>query len=167
MRKPKSICRVICAIRSQGSSSCPPQGAGGTVLLDERWLRRSVGLVGLGAERTPQPLLSELYYIERALDQHADLVRGGYPHPPGAGAVSDRFDRQRADQRGGPPQPLPIGSMRGACCFVLPAQGSPMPSSTIWCLYRSGAVIAFSTARSPGRDPCRLPASMRTARSAA
>ena len=41
----------------------PGQAAGGTVLLDERWLRRSVGLVGLGAERTPQPLLSELYYL--------------------------------------------------------------------------------------------------------
>lgn len=55
------------------------QGVGGTVLLDERWLRRSVGLVGLGAERTPQPLLSELYYVERALDQHADLFEGDIP----------------------------------------------------------------------------------------
>ncbi|MGI9490039.1 MAG: BatA domain-containing protein [Geminicoccaceae bacterium] len=55
------------------------QGAGGTVLLDERWLRRSVGLVGLGAERTPQPLLSELYYVERALDQYADIFEGDIP----------------------------------------------------------------------------------------
>ncbi|MEM8949121.1 MAG: DUF4159 domain-containing protein [Pseudomonadota bacterium] len=55
------------------------EGAGGIVLLDERWLRRSVGLVGLGAERTPQPLLSELYYVERALDQHADLFEGDIP----------------------------------------------------------------------------------------
>ncbi len=55
------------------------QGAGGAVLLDERWLRRSVGLVGLGAERTPQPLLSELYFVERALDQHADLFEGDIP----------------------------------------------------------------------------------------
>ncbi len=54
----------------------PNQGAGGTVLLDERWRRRSIGLVGLGAERTPQPLLSELYYIERALRLHADLQQG-------------------------------------------------------------------------------------------
>ncbi len=57
----------------------PRQGAGGTVLLDERWLRRSVGLVGLGAERTPQPLLSELYYVQRALDLYADLVEGDIP----------------------------------------------------------------------------------------
>ena len=57
----------------------PDHGVGGTVLLDERWLRRSVGLVGLGAERIPQPLLSELYYVERALDQHADLIEGDIP----------------------------------------------------------------------------------------
>ncbi|MEZ5931761.1 MAG: DUF4159 domain-containing protein [Alphaproteobacteria bacterium] len=57
----------------------PSEGVGGTVLLDERWLRRSVGLVGLGAEHTPQPLLSELYYIERALHQHADIVEGDIP----------------------------------------------------------------------------------------
>jgi len=57
----------------------PTQGVGGTVLLDERWLRRSVGLVGLSAERTPQPLLSELYYIERALNLNADIAKGDIP----------------------------------------------------------------------------------------
>jgi hypothetical protein len=57
----------------------PPEGVGGTVLLDERWLRRSVGLVGLSAERTAQPLLSELYYIERALDHHADISKADIP----------------------------------------------------------------------------------------
>ncbi len=51
----------------------PSQGVGGVVLLDERWRRRSVGLVGLDADLTPQPLLSELYYVERALRLHADL----------------------------------------------------------------------------------------------
>ena len=54
----------------------PSQGVGGVVLLDERWRRRSVGLVGLEAERTPQPLLSELYYIDRALRLHTDLKQG-------------------------------------------------------------------------------------------
>ncbi len=57
----------------------PPEGVGGAVLLDERWLRRSVGLVGLSAERTAQPLLSELYYIERALDLHADISKDDIP----------------------------------------------------------------------------------------
>jgi len=57
----------------------PDQEVGGTVLLDERWRRRSVGLVGLGAERIPQPLLSELYYVERALRQQAELYQGDIP----------------------------------------------------------------------------------------
>ncbi|MGI9493884.1 MAG: DUF4159 domain-containing protein [Geminicoccaceae bacterium] len=57
----------------------PSQGVGGVVLLDERWRRRSVGLVRLSAERTPQPLLSELYYVERALRLHADLKHGDIP----------------------------------------------------------------------------------------
>ena len=57
----------------------PGREVGGTVLLDERWRRRSVGLVGLGAERIPQPLLSELYYIERALRHKADIVQGDIP----------------------------------------------------------------------------------------
>ncbi|MGH1482480.1 MAG: DUF4159 domain-containing protein [Geminicoccales bacterium] len=57
----------------------PSQGVGGVVLLDERWRRRSVGLVGLAAERIPQPLLSELYYVERALRLYADLQQGDIP----------------------------------------------------------------------------------------
>ncbi len=57
----------------------PNQGVGGVVLLDERWRRRSVGMVSMSAETTPQPLLSELYYIERALRLHADLRQGDIP----------------------------------------------------------------------------------------
>ena len=57
----------------------PGREVGGTILLDERWRRRSVGLVGLGADRIPQPLLSELYYVERALRHKADLVQGDIP----------------------------------------------------------------------------------------
>ncbi|MDH3662296.1 MAG: BatA domain-containing protein, partial [Alphaproteobacteria bacterium] len=57
----------------------PGREVGGAVLLDERWRRRSVGLVGLGAERIPQPLLSELYYVERALRHKADIVKGDIP----------------------------------------------------------------------------------------
>ena len=57
----------------------PGREVGGTVLLDERWRRRSVGLVGLSAEQIPQPLLSELYYVERALRQRAELFQGDIP----------------------------------------------------------------------------------------
>jgi hypothetical protein len=54
----------------------PLAGVGGVVLLDERWRRRVIGLVGESAAQAPQPLLSELYYVERALAPHAALRRG-------------------------------------------------------------------------------------------
>ncbi len=54
----------------------PRQAVGGVVLLDERWRRRVVGLVGESAAQSPQPLLSELYYIERALTPRAEMRHG-------------------------------------------------------------------------------------------
>jgi hypothetical protein len=54
----------------------PAAGVGGVVLLDERWRHRLVGLVGEPATQAAQPLLSELYYVERALAPHAELRRG-------------------------------------------------------------------------------------------
>src|SRR5919106_1115353 len=45
----------------------PQMAVGGVALLDERWRRRVIGLVGESAAQAPQPLLSELYYVERAL----------------------------------------------------------------------------------------------------
>ena len=54
----------------------PTAGAGTVVLFDERWRRRIVGLTG--AERDPeaQPLLSELYFVSRALAPYAELRQG-------------------------------------------------------------------------------------------
>ncbi len=49
--------------------------AGSTVLLDERWRRRTLGMVS--AENTDQPLLSDLYYLERALEPFVDVRK---PH---------------------------------------------------------------------------------------
>ena len=62
-----SSCRSSCATASPGFELEPRQAVGGVVLLDERWRRRVVGLVGESAAQAPQPLLSELYYVERAL----------------------------------------------------------------------------------------------------
>ena len=50
--------------------------AGAVMLLDERWRRRPVGLVSTGPIEDAQPLLSELYYLERALDPFTELRRG-------------------------------------------------------------------------------------------
>jgi hypothetical protein len=47
--------------------------AGGVQLLDDRWRRRPVGLVTGGAVETRQPLLGDLFYLERALAPYAEL----------------------------------------------------------------------------------------------
>lgn len=53
------------------------QPSTGTVqLLDERWRRRPVGLVAGGALETRQPLLGDLFYLERALAPYAELRQG-------------------------------------------------------------------------------------------
>lgn len=50
--------------------------AAGTVLIDERWRRRPVGIVSGRGEGYEQPLLSDLYYLERALEPFSDVRRG-------------------------------------------------------------------------------------------
>ncbi len=50
--------------------------AGAVVLLDERWRRRPVGLIAGAPEGADQPLLGELYYLDRALAPLAELRRG-------------------------------------------------------------------------------------------
>lgn len=47
--------------------------AGAVVLLDERFRRRPVGLASGGALETNQPLLSDLYYLDRALQPFAEV----------------------------------------------------------------------------------------------
>lgn len=53
------------------------RSAAGTVLLDERWRRRPIGLAsGAGSEERAQPLLSPEHYLDRALAPFTDLRRG-------------------------------------------------------------------------------------------
>ena len=51
--------------------------AASVALLDSRWQRRPVGLVTESAQADAQPLLSEVYYLERALAPYAEVTRGG------------------------------------------------------------------------------------------
>ncbi|HUC12171.1 MAG TPA: DUF4159 domain-containing protein [Stellaceae bacterium] len=51
------------------------QSAGSVVLVDERWRRRPVGIAA-PANTSGQPLLSENYYLERALAPFAEIRRG-------------------------------------------------------------------------------------------
>ena len=50
--------------------------AGTVVLLDERWRRRPVGLVSGGPIETEQPLLSEDFYLARAMRPFAEIRTG-------------------------------------------------------------------------------------------
>ena len=51
------------------------RAAASTVLLDDRWQRRPVGLAG-GGDPAAAPLLGQLYYVDKALAPHAELHRG-------------------------------------------------------------------------------------------
>jgi hypothetical protein len=52
------------------------QSAGATVLLDERWRRRPVGILTGSNQQDIQPLLSEIYYLRRALEPFTELRDG-------------------------------------------------------------------------------------------
>ncbi len=49
--------------------------AGAVQLLDDRWRRRRIGLLSGASVESAQPLLSPLYYIERAVQPFADVRR--------------------------------------------------------------------------------------------
>ena len=50
--------------------------AGAVFLLDERWRQRPVGVVSGGAQYDAQPLLSDLFYVKRALEPVGDVREG-------------------------------------------------------------------------------------------
>jgi hypothetical protein len=52
------------------------RSAAATVLIDERWRRRPVGLVSGGTTEAAQPLLSDLYYLNRALEPYSEVREG-------------------------------------------------------------------------------------------
>ncbi|NMM45203.1 DUF4159 domain-containing protein [Rhodospirillaceae bacterium KN72] len=51
-------------------------GAGASVLLDERWRRRPVGIIADIGNREALPLLSEIYFLDRALAPLGEVDRG-------------------------------------------------------------------------------------------
>ena len=51
-------------------------GAGSAILLDERHRRRPVAILGERASASGQPLLQEVYFLERALDPYVSLSIG-------------------------------------------------------------------------------------------
>jgi hypothetical protein len=78
---PTEIRNAIARIEILGEGS-----AGAVSLLDERGKRRRVGLVFGGTSDQAQPLLSPLYYIERALSPYSEIRQG-------RGAVADAVNQ--------------------------------------------------------------------------
>ena len=78
---PTEIRNAIARIEILGEGS-----AGAVHLLDERGKRRRVGLVFGGTSDQAQPLLSPLYYIERALSPYSEIRNG-------RGAVADAVNQ--------------------------------------------------------------------------
>ena len=68
---PPTLRNEIARLEIEGAAS-----AGAVVLLDERWRRRPVGLISGGGFESSQPLLSDLYYLERALSPYNEVRRG-------------------------------------------------------------------------------------------
>ncbi|MEX2453673.1 MAG: DUF4159 domain-containing protein [Rhodospirillaceae bacterium] len=69
---PGEVRNDIARIEVEGSSN-----AGEVFLMDERWRRRPVGIVSGDIAEAEQPLLSSIYYLERALRPFAEVRRGG------------------------------------------------------------------------------------------
>ncbi len=68
---PSELRNRATAIEIEGEAS-----AGATLLLDERWRRRPVGIVGPRAGQSAQPLLSGAYYLDKALAPFSEVRTG-------------------------------------------------------------------------------------------
>ncbi|PWC38477.1 DUF4159 domain-containing protein [Azospirillum sp. TSO22-1] len=79
---PVELRNEAASLRIEGETT-----AGATVLLDERWRRRPVGLVSGRPAGENQPLLSDLHYLDRALAPYNEVRRG---------AIGDLMKRELA-----------------------------------------------------------------------
>jgi hypothetical protein len=71
LKIPAELRNRIASLSIEGENS-----AGGVLLLDDRWRQRPVGLIAESEEANAQPLLGDLYYVERALGPYAELRHG-------------------------------------------------------------------------------------------
>ena len=68
---PRELRRDVTRIEIEGQ-----RHAGAVVLVDDRWQRRTVGLVTLGDDYAARPLLAPTYYLRRALEPFAEVRQG-------------------------------------------------------------------------------------------
>jgi hypothetical protein len=135
-------------------------GAGGVVLLDERFRRRPVGLLPGAEQGADAPLIGDLFYLERALGPYAELRRGtterllsrpiavlalaDRPVPEGPerealtrwvenGGTLLRFAGPRLAERPDPLLPVPLRAERqlgGALSWEQPQRLAPFPETS-------------------------------------
>lgn len=68
---PENLRGEIARIRISGT-----HGAGGTYLLDERYRRKSVGIIGPSPDTNPKPFIEARYFLRRAMEPFANLSEG-------------------------------------------------------------------------------------------
>lgn len=68
---PTGVRNTVTQIRIAGVHS-----AASVWLLDDRWKRRTVGIVSGAGSEAAQPLLDDLFYLERAMNPFADIRKG-------------------------------------------------------------------------------------------
>lgn len=83
---PSTARNAIAAVSIEGETT-----AGATVLVDERWRRRPVGLAAPQDTARAQPLLTESYYLQRALEPFAEIRRGSVTDLLGGAQPTDRL----------------------------------------------------------------------------
>ena len=76
----KTSARIVLPLEVRNETSriviTNDESAGTTQLMDQGAARRAVGIVSAGSEESAQPLLSDVYYLERALKPYADVAKG-------------------------------------------------------------------------------------------
>jgi hypothetical protein len=135
-------------------------GAGGVLLLDERFRRRPVGLLPGVEESADTPLIGDLFYLDRALTPYAEMRRGPLdrllsrpiavlaladrPVPEGPerealnawinnGGTLIRFAGPRLAERPDPLLPVPLRAERqlgGALSWEQPQRLAPFPANS-------------------------------------
>jgi hypothetical protein len=135
-------------------------GAGGVLLLDERFRRRPVGLLPGAEESADTPLIGDLFYLDRALAPYAEMRRGSLdrccrgpiavlaladrPVPEGperdaltkwieGGGTLIRFAGPRLAERPDPLLPVPLRAERqlgGSLSWEQPQRLAPFPANS-------------------------------------
>ncbi|MEM1045801.1 MAG: BatA domain-containing protein [Pseudomonadota bacterium] len=131
--------------------------AGSVFFLDERWRRRTVGLLAGSGFDAAQPLLSPIHYLSQALVPFADVR---IPRETEIGSASKELIDRMSPSSCWPisarlsataPSNCSPGSKTAACWCGLPVRGLPR-ARPVFCRFGCAAVNARSAETCPGRS---------------